>query len=628
VLPYHVPTSAVPLLEDPPFVLALALLAAAIGHRLLRVLGASADATALERGTISAALGLGLLQYLPFGLGMAGALTPRAVWIGLAGLYLLFARDAVDVARGVFRGVQRLRGARPPRWITWGLALLAIPLGVMLLGALAPPTDHDGLYYQLTAPKRWLQHGELIYLPTLLHTNLVMGVNMLFTLALAVHSDTAAKLIHYLHGALALLAIFALGRRLSGPSAGFAAASVWFVGFYPVWTLDASRLFSFAYVDLGVALDVVCAALSFLLWTRSRSRGWLLAAALCSGFAATTKLNGALIGGALAAVVVADLRRDGQPWARSLLAGAGFGALSALPAVPWFVRSWLLTGSPVYLLFARLFPTRDWSPTAAETISIFFRYYFWGTGFSSVGWSLAVRKAVLFASMAATAAGGAVVIWRWKNWEARALAFLAMVWVLGSFSSTGLYLRYILPAMAIGYVLAFSAASHVLESARWLRGAVLAVISVNSVLMICGNKPSLLDTAGAATGAIGREEFLARQIPVIALWEFVNRTVPPDARILLAAGRPSYYLDPICYVTEAYYQNHFHFDEWESFLADVRRDRIGYVIVSKTSGASNPTGPDYAAARNERPFVRRLVDQYGRLLSTVGTDRLYRLEGL
>ena len=58
---YYVPVSSIPLLQDPPFVAALVLLGTAVGWRTLRLLRAPlSDITALERGVLSAAVGLGL----------------------------------------------------------------------------------------------------------------------------------------------------------------------------------------------------------------------------------------------------------------------------------------------------------------------------------------------------------------------------------------------------------------------------------------------------------------------------------------------------------------------------------------------------------------------------------------
>jgi len=50
---YHIHASAVPLLQDPPFVLFLTLLGTAIGYRTLKALGAPLGGiTRLEKGVL------------------------------------------------------------------------------------------------------------------------------------------------------------------------------------------------------------------------------------------------------------------------------------------------------------------------------------------------------------------------------------------------------------------------------------------------------------------------------------------------------------------------------------------------------------------------------------------------
>ena len=41
-------------------------------------------------------------------------------------------------------------------------------------------------------------------------------------------------------------------------------------------------------------------------------------------------------------------------------------AYSLLPVLPWLWRTWMVTGNPIYPMFAGIFPTRDWD-TAAGT---------------------------------------------------------------------------------------------------------------------------------------------------------------------------------------------------------------------------------------------------------------------
>ena len=178
---YHVPVSAYPLIQDPPFLLFLFWLGAGIGYRCLLILRVPlGETTRLERGILSTSIGMGLLQYLSLTLGMTGTLTPRAHFAGLAVLTMVFGRDMVRLARSIAHALRQKRSA-PPMWMVAGAVLLAIPLTIAFLKALLPPLDPDGIGYHLTAPKRWLQSGGMVYLPTFTHTNAPMGVEMLYS---------------------------------------------------------------------------------------------------------------------------------------------------------------------------------------------------------------------------------------------------------------------------------------------------------------------------------------------------------------------------------------------------------------------------------------------------------------
>ena len=100
---YHVPISRIPLLQDPPFTLFLVLLRAALGRRVLGLLRIPlGEASRLERGVLCAATGLGLMQYIAFGLGVAHLLTPLAVKISLFALTILLLPDIHRLIRASF----------------------------------------------------------------------------------------------------------------------------------------------------------------------------------------------------------------------------------------------------------------------------------------------------------------------------------------------------------------------------------------------------------------------------------------------------------------------------------------------------------------------------------------------
>lgn len=627
---FSVPISALPLLEDPPFAVGLALLGTSLGHRTLRWLGAPLDeATALERGVLAAAIGLGLLQYLVFTLGMSGRLTPLALWLSLAILAVLLGPTAWRVLRAIIGQRGRFQSLRLD-WMTIGTVILVLVLAGAMLRSLCPPTDPDGLYYHLTAPKRWLQAGRLSYLPTLGQTNLPMGASMLYTIPLAIWSDTAAKLVHYGFGVLSLLAIFALGRRTRGAAVGFCATALWFIGLRAVPTLDASGLFSTAYADLAVTLEVVCAALAWVLWNDSGNRNWLLAAAFCAGFAATFKLTAGLTGLALAVLVAAVTLREGIPPGRAVLMATGFLALSLLPPMPWFLRSWLQTGNPVYLAFADLFPTRDWSPGAAKVLAEYFKYYVWGTGHASIAWSLQFRALIRAVALGLTAVVAGLLLWRWRSLNGRALAFIAAVLLLAGIQSSGFYLRYFVPFLPLILIVLLWPLEARLAASRRAQGAVLGILGINALLFLTRtswrlNEATIGQAVTVALHPSQRESFLEAHLSVMPLWRYANRTLPPDARLVLPASRPGYYLDRLAFLTEAYYQERIRMDTWEHYLDDLARDEIGYAIVPKRFDPTREVGPGYAPKRNELPFAQRLVQERGTLLAASSSDELYQV---
>ena len=391
---FVVPTSAFPLEYDTPFVLWLCLLATAMGSRLLRVLRLpEEDLTRLERGSLCAGVGLGLLSNVALLLGLLSLLTPTNVEIALALLTLLFSRDMVRVLRSLSKSVSsqwhgfKQRAGSPfsslsPAYILYLISYIFLLL-LTFFQSLCPCTDADGLAYHLRAPKLWLQSGSLEFLPTLTHTNSPMGVEMLYALGLAAWSDTAAKLIHFALGLLALLAIYALGRRLYSSRVGLAAAAFFALGLPKAPVL---ALFTYAYIDLGIALEVICAAIAWFAWQRSGRSGWLIISALCAGFGFAFKLTGVLFILTFALLTWREehLRKsakaENQPNSSSLseealtrglpqnspspseeraprggvhkwTPGVRFLCVGIMPALPWLLRSWKLTGNPVYPLF-------------------------------------------------------------------------------------------------------------------------------------------------------------------------------------------------------------------------------------------------------------------------------------
>ncbi|MDH4135746.1 MAG: hypothetical protein OEW09_03370, partial [Anaerolineae bacterium] len=164
----------------------------------------------LEEVVFSAALGLGALSLLTFGLGLVGLFHRWLFWLLLVVLAVILYPQIRAIASQLREGSILPTGTRLNR-------TLAIYLGFILIltffRCLTPPTAWDSQVYHLTAPKLYLQAHRLPVDIDIPYLGFPPLVEMLFTAGLLLKGDIVARLIHYAYGFLTLLALFAFARR-------------------------------------------------------------------------------------------------------------------------------------------------------------------------------------------------------------------------------------------------------------------------------------------------------------------------------------------------------------------------------------------------------------------------------
>lgn len=621
-----VPIDWPPLVREPGYALLLVSLALAIGQVFLQCFRSpSRVATQAEHSLIAISIGLGFLSFLPFALAMFGQMSRTMVAIGVGVLFVAtLPRQLANVVT-LWRWV-RSGAARPRDRATWiWLVPVAPAIVLATLVAMTPPFDPDGLYYQLTAPRRWLSTGRLDYLPTLPQTNMPAAMNMLFAIALATWGDVAAKLTHTVCGLLSMATLFVIGRRCLDARAGAMLASLWFLGTSLVRSMVVPELFTFAYADLGVTFHTVAAVLAWMLWRRSGDNRWFAAAAACAGFATVFKFTAILFGAGLASLLWLQLRSEGRPLAKATFTAGLFFGLSLIPLAPWLLRTWSLTGNPFYLLLPGIFPTRDWPAEAGAVFSQFFHHWVWGIGdFEHVGEP--ARKMVRLAAMGLVAAGTALWVWRERNVEARGLGALAGLLIVGTFAGTGLVLRYLIFALPLVWFVVLWIGRPYLERSKALRAGIFVFLCANLLLSGRVLTRNFGDNIRVVTGTMSRDTFVRNRFPVKDLWDYVNKNLPKDGPLLLAAGRNSYYIDAPCLLTEAYFQYAIRMDNWEKFRSDLRKWNIRYVIANPSHTTKAYPGPVWPHADNEASYVLRLVTQEAKELACFHGDCVYEIK--
>ncbi|RYZ04707.1 MAG: hypothetical protein EOO73_23055 [Myxococcales bacterium] len=617
------------------FGLGFVLVAVGIGRRVLVALGASTRLSAVEESVLAFSLGAGSLQFVPFILGISGALSVTSLRVASITLLLVFGYDAWRVLRALRAAVSGAPSL--PLWLKgWALALLPGVL-LALLHALTPTLDADGLGYHLTVPKRWLVLGSLDYLPTYPYSNTPMGVEMLFTLGLAWGGDVPAKMVHLLLGLAAAGTFYvAASRVVRGALPALGVALLLFGPF------GIGPLMGWAYVEAATACVLVAAGLAWLAWYRERDPSLLRIAGLLAGISASFKMTAGLVPVALAALTLALLWRDERIAQRErprvvLSALLGFLPFVAVPVLPWLVRSAILTGNPVFPMFAGMIPSRDFTALQSKAFDQYNRYMVWGVG-SGAAWGLGLRKAILGGAAAALAVVGGVVTWRQRTAAARTVSLVVLVTLLVQLGAAGLYKRYWIPVLALAEL------PMLLLLARWaehrfLRAGTLAITALVSLV----TAKQLLaaaegDAAGLAKVSLGIEPqraFIERHQPLLPLYDALNRDAAASAGVALAGYCSGFYIDRTTFCADIV-QSALRVSTWEEFTADVQRLGITHVIAPRDWEAPLPElvapapvgvgNTSYLVRYDEQRMIGRALREHGKLLLPASDQGLYAID--
>lgn len=506
---------------------------------------------------VDVALGLGAASLLLFALlSVAGA----------AGVVAALALLAFAAMYGISSLARYTRTAAPSGWgaaqVVGVLLVVALALAA-LVPALAPPSmsDWDSLAYHLSVPKLYLQHGGIYYINWMSHSNFPLLTEMLYAPGVAMNLPAAAKLMHYWTGVLLVAAVWMLTRRhFSEKAAPLAAIGV---AGMPIVLWEATT----AYVDLATALYSVVAVHLLLNYVDTGDRRHLIGCATAAGFSASTKMTGlalmALLGIWLLANPIlrpnAENRELPRPNGERVgVRGIGprlrpalqFAAVALLVCSPWYIKTWVYTGNPVYPFFYSILGGRDWTPELARNYSMlqskfglghdfaafaflpfnltFNSWAFYDTPGLYVGPIMLVSAPVLFAARYAD-----------RKLAGLLAFFLAQVviWFVLTQQS-----RYLIPALAVLAVLG-AVVVYRIDRLRLARGAMWGAFVLTAAFGIWTLWPAIRSAAPYVFGTESADDYLSRTLDIYPAQQWMNDYLPGDAKVALYGDTRGFYLE-------------------------------------------------------------------------------------
>lgn len=543
----------------------------------------------LEWFAFSFAAGLGVFGWLLFFPGIAGNYEPVVFW-GLA---------AIGVGLISLNGRHFRPNVRRPEISMAGVGLLlvlAAALAVDLLEGISPPADADSLAYHFALPKQFLETGRIEFVARAVSGAIPLLVHMAYGAALGTGGELALTLWTMLTGWATCLLFYVIVRRHL-PRDWAAAAAIGLLT-TPAVLYGAGS----GQVEIRGAAFALASATFIAAGHRASSFKLLALAGLCAGFFLATKYYGLIFVGAGGLVLLCT--RDGLR--RSLV----FGTAAFIAGFQWYLWNWIHTGDPLFPMLTDFFQfpdsavwTRDFGRYFADlmargelplerslynwllypvlsTFGIAERLEGGRTGFGILVFILLPLAIAGFATRERARADIVVPL-------LLALIFFT-VWF---FSGTAQRTRHLLPIYPLVLVALFPVA--VLQArAAALTPPLAAGVAAVLVLQIAGQGLVGFNYAGYVFGGEPRAQFLMRNVPGANTAEWVNRALPPDAKVAFfnrqlayLIERPSFMLHPhIQAVVDARPDS----GDERKFIAQAKRQGITHFLLPEVHETAAP----------------------------------------
>ncbi len=368
------------------FLLTVLLVAAGMGRLLLHKTCPKVFSIG-ENLVFAAGIGFGLLSYSIFSLGVFQLLYPSTIY----GIVLL----ACILSLAGWITTQKQAPVEFDFKIELSLLdkglfiLLTILLCFSLLFLLTPSIGNDELTYHLAVPKLYLDHHGFYFIPGNIFSNYPLNTEMLFLPALMLQGDVFAKIIHFSMAMLVLTGMWHFSRHhlpeIASPALGL-------LVFFSIPSVFITS--HMAYNDMAMAFYSFLAFYGFMNWFENQEKAWLVLCGVFTGLAAATKYSGLLLPllGCLGVLYASRRNQEKPGQAIIYIAIYWFGA--TLAASPIYIKTWFMTGNPLYPFFYDIFGGLGWSKEQARHYGYFLHSLGMGRNFSDyimLPWNLSIN---------------------------------------------------------------------------------------------------------------------------------------------------------------------------------------------------------------------------------------------
>jgi len=294
------------------------------------------------------ALGIGIISYFLFGIGILGLL--NGFTLGFTGILAVVFCAVLILKYQVFyflrQGIRDIINEDSLLIKVCSLFIASLVL-INFIIALSPERAFDALWYHLVIPQVYLQQGVISYIPGSLLYYSVMPklVDLLFMIPLAFDWDMGTRLISFGFGVFCLYITYCISRLFLDKKYSYFVIILLLSNFVFSWQMTT------AYIDMGRAFFETLSFYTILQWMKNKNSALFVESALCLGLASATKII-SLSSILPMLVMLYSYFKDKEPAGKIFKYLLSYVGIVMLVIAPWLLFAFVNTGNPIFPFFS------------------------------------------------------------------------------------------------------------------------------------------------------------------------------------------------------------------------------------------------------------------------------------
>ncbi|MEW6556906.1 MAG: phospholipid carrier-dependent glycosyltransferase [Elusimicrobiota bacterium] len=307
-------------------------------------------ASPLEEIVFAVGLGLGLIAYIIFLLGISGLL----YFLPIVAIILFFTVFGfLDFKKNPVKFV--IKKGKLSLLDIFVAGILLVAMLINLAGALSPEIFYDSLVYHLAVPNYYKLHNKMLNMPYVFYSNLPLVHGMLYTAGLVIKDETLPKLINYSAGVISCLVLFSIAIKYFNFRIGLWASLIFYTITHVMisaWSCGTEMMLTF----FGM-LSFYSIANYNKERNKNGEKNWLVLSAIFAGLAMGVKYTGLFVALGVFAIYVFSEKKlivfNPLKIAKNIFV---WGLISSVIVMPWLVKNYIYKKNPVYPFMNEVFP--------------------------------------------------------------------------------------------------------------------------------------------------------------------------------------------------------------------------------------------------------------------------------